>query len=244
MNWLAMAGSLWQGGGASKAGQMQDAPRCPGPDRRLRRPKFELPPGTVDCHAHIFGPYSEYPFSPERAYTPEDCTVPDYEEVLDAMGIDRCVIVNGGAHGTDNRVMVDALHKLGNRARGVAAIRPGLQKKALQDLHESGVRGCRISTIVRGGAGPHHLEELASETHSFGWHVLLHLQESAELCELAPRLRQLPNVFVIDHLGHVLGREGTSAPGFCELMSLLKTGRVWVKLASLYRSSSLPYPPR
>jgi predicted TIM-barrel fold metal-dependent hydrolase len=220
------------------------APPCQGPDRNLRRPRFTMPRGAVDTHAHVFGPQASYPFSPERSYTPEDCTVDQYRALLDTMGIDRCVLVQGGPHGTDNRVTVDAIRELGPRARGVAVIRPGLSRAELQALHDGGMRGCRISTVVRGGASFEHMEALAEETHELGWHLVLHLKHSAELTALAPRLRALPNPFVIDHLGHVLGSEGTGSEGFAAVMQLLETQRCWVKLASLYRSSSEPYPHR
>ena len=36
----------------------------------------------------------------------------------------------------------------------------------------------------------------------------------------APRLLALPNPFVVDHLGHVLGDEGIDSPGFRALMQL------------------------
>lgn len=219
-----------------------DAPPCAGPDRRLRAPRLRLPAGTVDCHAHVFGPRERFPFSPERSYTPEDCTVDDYRALLDTLGIDRCVIVHGGAHGTDNSATLAALQSMGARARGVAVIRPGLGDEALDALHAGGMRGCRISSVVRGGARFEHLEDLARETHRLGWHLLMHLHRSDELVELAPRLRALANPFVLDHLAHVLGSEGPSAPGFQALLSLLDTDRCWVKLASLYRSSALPYP--
>jgi 2-pyrone-4,6-dicarboxylate lactonase len=201
-----------------------------------------MPPGAVDCHAHVFGPQASFPFSPERSYTPEDCTVADYAQLLQTLRIERCVIVHGGAHGTDNRATVDAIGQLGARARGVAVIRPGLGQAALQALHAAGMRGCRISTVVRGGANFEHLEALAAETQGLGWHLVLHLHRSAELCELEPRLRALPNPFVLDHLAHVTGEEGTAAPAFKTMLGLLETGRCWVKLASLYRSSSMPYP--
>ncbi len=219
-------------------------PACQGPDRNLRSPRFRMPDGAIDCHAHIFGPQAQFPFSDERSYTPEDCTVEQYVALLDALGIDRCVIVHGGAHGTDNSVTLDALARLGQRARGVAVIRPGLGQAALQAMHDGGMRGCRISTVVRGGARFEHMEALAQETLPLGWHLVLHLHESKELCDLAPRLLALQNPFVVDHLGHVLGSEGVDSPGFRTLLQLLETGRCWVKLASLYRSSSEPYPHR
>ena len=38
----------------------------PGPSK----PRFALPPGAVDAHCHVFGPGAEFPFAPERKYTP------------------------------------------------------------------------------------------------------------------------------------------------------------------------------
>ncbi len=201
-----------------------------------------MPAQACDCHAHVFGPQQRYPFSAARSYTPEDCTVGQYAALLDTLGIGRCVLVQGGPHGTDNRVTLDAIARLGARARGVAVIRPGLGAAALQALHDGGMRGCRMSTVVRGGAGFEHLEALAAETRPLGWHLVLHLRDSAELCALAPRLRAIDNPFVVDHLGHVTGDEGLAAPALRTLLSLLDTGRCWVKLASLYRSSSQAYP--
>lgn len=218
------------------------APPCQGPDRHTRKPHFQMPALACDTHAHVFGPQARFPFSPERSYTPEDCTVEQYAQLLQTLGIARKVVVHGGAHGTDNRVTLDAIARLGTSARGVAVIRPGLGRDALQALHQGGMRGCRLSTVVRGGASFEHLEALAAETLELGWHLVLHLKKSEELVALAPRLRALPNPFVLDHLGHVLGSEGVDSPGMRAVLDLLETERCWVKLASLYRSSSQPYP--
>ncbi|KGH28519.1 amidohydrolase family protein [Comamonas testosteroni] len=219
-----------------------EAPSCAGPDRTLRSPRFAMPRGAVDTHAHVFGPRARFDFSPERSYTPEDCTVAQYSALLAQLGIDRCVIVQGGAHGTDNCVTLDAIAELGPRARGVAVIRPGLASSELQALYDGGMRGCRISSVVRGGARFEHLEALDAEVAPLGWHLLLHLHQSHELADLLPRLLALDCDLVIDHLGHVLGNEGLDSPGFAALLRLLETGRCWVKLASLYRSSQQPYP--
>ena len=39
------------------------------PDARLRKPRRALPPGTVDCHAHLFDRFERYPLAAGR----EDC---------------------------------------------------------------------------------------------------------------------------------------------------------------------------
>ena len=33
-------------------------------------PEFVVPDGAVDAHCHVFGPVAEFPFAPERKYTP------------------------------------------------------------------------------------------------------------------------------------------------------------------------------
>ena len=217
---------------------------CPGPDRRPKTPRFIPPPGACDCHAHVFGPAAIFPFSPERSYTPEDCTVEDYAGLLDALGFSRGVIVHGGAHGTDNRATLNALARLGERVRGVAVIRAGLPDTEVQAMHEAGMRGCRISTVVRGGANFTDMEALAAQTAPLRWHLVLHLHRSDELVELAPRLRRIGNDFVLDHLGRITAQEGERSAAFRTLLDLLDTGRCWVKLASLYRLSSVAYPHR
>ena len=33
-------------------------------------PAFTVPPGAVDAHCHVFGPGAQFPYAPERKYTP------------------------------------------------------------------------------------------------------------------------------------------------------------------------------
>lgn len=215
---------------------------CPGPDRAPRRPHFAMPRGACDTHVHVFGPAARFPFSPLRSYTPEDCTLEDLDALHGALGIDRAVIVHGGAHGTDNSATLDALDREPERLRGVAVIPSGLPRAQLKDMHLRGMRGCRMSTVVSGGASFDHLERLAAETFELGWHLVLHFNKASELVEVAPRLEAIKNPFVLDHMARIGGAEGVDSLPFKVLMSLLDTDRCYVKLASLYRLSSEPYP--
>jgi 2-pyrone-4,6-dicarboxylate lactonase len=217
-------------------------PACQGPDRKTRKPKFEVPANSCDCHAHVFGPQSVYPLSPNRSYTPEDCTVDDYSGLLKTLGFTRSVLVQGGPHGIDNTATLAAIKQLGDQCRGVAVIPSGLPEQERAALHQQGIRGVRMSTVVRGGVGFSHLENLSAECQEFGWHVVLHLHKSFELVDLAPRLKKTSGPFMLDHLGRVRADEGMDSPGFKAVMELLETDRCWIKLASLYRLSSEPYP--
>lgn len=215
---------------------------CPGPDRDTRAPAFAVPPGSCDCHAHIFGPRDRFPFSPERSYTPEDCSADQYRDMLATLGFDRGVLVQGGAHGTDNAAMLDAMERLGPRIKGIAVLPPGTPLREREALHAKGVRGFRMSTVVSGGVGFDQLEALAAEAGEMGWHLLLHFHRSEELVAVADRLRGLRCHYVLDHLARIRADEGLDSPAFSTVMSLLDTDRCWIKLASLYRLSSQPYP--
>jgi 2-pyrone-4,6-dicarboxylate lactonase len=215
---------------------------CPGPDRHTRQPAFRLPRGACDCHVHVFGPQATYPYSEARSYTPEDCTADDLDRLHHTLGVDRAVIVHGGAHGLDNRVTLAALDRDPARLRGVAVIKPGLPRTTLEDMHRRGMRGCRMSTVVSGGAGFEHLQDLARETGTLGWHLVLHFNRSSELVDVEALLQRTQSDYVLDHMARITAAEGVASPAFATMMRLLDSGRCWVKLASLYRLSSEPYP--
>ena len=217
---------------------------CPGPDRHPSRPTFIMPKGACDTHVHVFGPQAQFPFSDQRSYTPEDCTYEDLVQLHAVLGIDRAVIVHGGAHGTDNRATLAALDRNPSRLRGVAVIPSGLPQNELADMHRRGMRGCRMSTVVSGGATFEHLDRLASETFDLGWHLVLHFHAASELIDIAPQLRATRSSFVLDHLARISAAEGVDSEPFQTLLQLLDTDRCWVKLASLYRLSAEPYPHR
>ncbi len=98
---------------------MTPASPSPGRSRRRRagstgtkapsKPSFSLPPGSVDAHCHVFGPGAEFPYAPERKYTPCDASKAQLFALRDRLGFDRNVIVQATCHGADNSAMVDAL---------------------------------------------------------------------------------------------------------------------------------------
>ncbi len=73
---------------------------------------------------------------------------------------------------------------------------------------------------------------------------MLHFNKATELVEVAPQLLQIQNPFVLDHLARISAAEGVDSEPFRTLLRLLDTDRCWIKLASLYRLSSEPYPHR
>ena len=76
------------------------------------KPAFTPPPGAVDAHCHVFGPADNFPYAPERKYTPCDAPKEKLFELRDYLGFERNVIVQATCHGKDNRALVDALMAL------------------------------------------------------------------------------------------------------------------------------------
>jgi predicted TIM-barrel fold metal-dependent hydrolase len=216
-------------------------PVCDGPDLSPRKPKLKAPAGSIDCHAHIFGPAARYPFSPKRLFTPPDVTVAQYRALLELLGIARAVLVTPSVYGMDNERQLDALNELKGTWRGVAVVHTDVAEKELQRLHAAGFRGVRVNLFAKSGLMLDDLETIAARVAALKWHVQLHC-DARNLAEIAPRLRQLPVDVVFDHMGHVPAAAGVNNPGFQALLALMKEGKFWAKLSAPYRLSELPYP--
>ena len=214
----------------------KEAPACPGPQPHQSGPtRFTVPRGAVDTHAHVIGLPPNYPFMPERSYTPPEATAGDYIAMLDATGMTYGVLTQVSVHGTDNRLMVDALRAHRQRLRGIAVIPldcPDNEKNALKD---AGVVGLRINVLYGGGIGFAQVESYASLCKEMGWHLQF-LVDARQLPELAPRLSKLPVQFLIDHMGHFPTTAGIANEGFKTLLSLVRDG-AWVRLSGAYRNT-------
>ena len=220
---------------------------CAPPDFAPRRPRLRLPASACDCHAHILGPARVHPYSPRRVYTPPDCLLPDYENMLATLGLARAVLVQPSVYGEDNAVLLEALERGGGRFRGVAVIDPAAHDLELARLHALGVRGVRANVVDVPGREPgalplERLRALAQRIAPLGWHLelLLHVDEFPELDRA---FRGFPVDLVFGHLGYAGTRRGLDDPGFRALLRLLAGGRCWVKLSGPYRISAdaLPY---
>lgn len=152
--------------------------------------------------------------------------------------MERAVIVQASIQGTDNSPTLDAIARAGGRFRGIGVVGPDVTERELRRLHDGGIRGVRMTTLIRGGVGPEHMEALARRIAELGWLVEVHLGSAGELVALAPRLAALGVPYLIDHFGRVRGGEGLGDPGFQALLRLLRDDdKCWVKLASFYRLS-------
>ncbi|MGX9889336.1 amidohydrolase family protein [Streptomyces sp. NPDC002276] len=202
------------------------------------QPAFRLPPGTVDTHCHVFGPQAEFPFAPERKYTPCDGGKDQLFALRDHLGIARNVIVQATCHGADNSAMVDAVRASNGRARGIATVRPDIDEGELLALDAAGVRGVRFNFVRRlVDASPEDdLQTIAKKVAPLGWHVVLYF-ESADLPELEGFFGSLPVPLVVDHMGRPDVTRPVDGPEFTRFLRFVEDNDVWVKVTCPERLS-------
>jgi predicted TIM-barrel fold metal-dependent hydrolase len=219
---------------------------CAAFDAHPHKPRFTLPAGAADCHAHICGPASRYDYFTGRIYTPPDALLADYQQMLATLGIERAVLVQPSVYGTDNSAMLDAIACAPSKLRGVAVVDDDVTADELARLHEGGVRGVRVNIVDVKDRKPGTLPlpaltRLAEKVKTFGWHMefLMHVDEFPDLDRM---LADFPVPTVYGHLGYMKTDHGTGNPGFHALLRMMQAGRAWVKLTGPYRISAEPLP--
>lgn len=197
-----------------------------------KKPDFKLPEGAVDAHCHVFGPKDEFPFAPERKYTPCDAGKDKLYELRDFLGFSRNVIVQATCHGKDNRAMVDACRSAGDLARGIASVGPEITEAEIAEMDEAGVRGVRFNFVKRlVDATPKEVFlSIADKIKQFDWHIVVYF-EAADLEELEPFLKQLPTIVVVDHMGRPDVEKGVDHPDFQRFIRLMEEDEsIWSKV--------------
>lgn len=197
------------------------------------KPAFVPPAGAVDAHCHVFGPAEQFPYAPERKYTPCDAPKDALFALRDHLGFARNVIVQASCHGRDNRALVDALRSAGDLARGVAVVGPDVSTDELQAMDEAGVRAVRFNFVKRlVDATPKSVfTGIADKIAPLGWHIVVYF-EAADLAELTPFLTSLPGTIVIDHMGRPDVTKGVDHADFGRFMTLLADHpRFWTKVS-------------
>lgn len=203
------------------------------------RPRFVPPPGSVDAHCHVFGPAAEFPYAPERKYTPCDAGKAQLFALRDHLGFARNVIVQATCHGADNRAMADACRASGGRARGVATVRRSVTDRELEELHGAGVRGVRFNFVKRlvDFTPKDELLEIAGRVAQLGWHVVVYF-EAQDLPELWDFFTALPTTVVVDHMGRPDVTQPVDGPQFSLFLRLMaEHGNVWSKVSCPERLS-------
>ncbi len=213
------------------------------PDPNPKAPKLKAPAGACDTHCHIFGPPHAFPYAETRRYTPPAAPVEHYLQMLDAIGIDRGIVVHPNAHATDNRVSLHAIAESGGRLKGVGRIDDDTSDGELADMDAGGIRGIRFE-FVRGRPGSSDLalfDRMIDRIRPLGWHVELHVDPDV-FVELESWFRALDVVCVVDHFARIQTSDGIGQPGFRLLLDLMQRDNYWTKISGADERGASPWP--
>ncbi len=218
----------------------------PPPDRNPHPPtRFTPPPNATNGHCHVFGPADQFPFAPDRTYTPPDSGYELFQEHQDRLRLERAILVQASCHGTDNSALLDALGRAGGRYAGVALIDDTLTGEDLAEFHETGVRGIRFNFVehLGGAPNPDFFWRQVERVAPLGWHVELHF-DAKDLSANADLFERLPVPFVIDAMGRVDATAGLDQEPFQYLLEMMRSDeRAWVKVSGAERITADGPPP-
>jgi len=200
---------------------------------------FDVPRGACDCHVHVFDP-AHFPYDSGRIYTPPEASIDDLRNLQSALHVHRVVVVAPSVYGIDNSCTINAVRRLGARARGVVVIDKSITAAELDDIAAVGVRGVRLNLETAGDTdavtAKRTLNAIAEQLRGRDWHIQFDTRLSV-IAALKHDIAALPFPVIISHFGRARAALGPSQPGFDDLLGLVKSGRVYVKISAPYRTS-------
>jgi len=200
---------------------------------------FTIPAGTCDAHVHVIGEPDRFPMSSEREYTPPPVTADELRKQMQFLNIDRVVIITPEVYSINNSATLAAIEHIGqDRARGVAWVAKDTPSETLSSMRSRGIAGIRISLLPGIMSSPasssKYLEDNFDLAMKYDWHIEIATPPEV-IASVLPKLSDSPVPLVIDTFGWVQG--GVEESGFDAVLSLVKSGRAYVKLSEPYRLS-------
>ncbi|GLA26537.1 hypothetical protein AnigIFM63326_003700 [Aspergillus niger] len=217
-----------------------------------------FPNGGWDVHHHIFEP-AKFAYAPDRHLTPPPATVQQFLAFKEKIGITNSVLTHGLSYGPDCTSLKAFVQELGESGtRGIGVIDPDkTTPEELQEMHKQGIRGIRVNLYQY--QAMHDVERQkqalrdhirAIKPHCPGWSIAFTHVHPEYWGELKPIIEEEVMSsslhLVTDHFALLKAAsmlpaeyEGdiTRQPGFTEIMDLVRSGLLYVKLSAPYRVS-------
>lgn len=205
-----------------------------------------LPQGACDSHLHLFGDVARYPKRHQASlYEIEPAwTMGQLESLHGQLGFERYIAVQPTAYAQDHSFLVDQLRReRKGKAMGVAIVSDSIDDKALERLHDAGVRGARFNFQSRFGLVPSFAEfhRSVERIRSLGWFIKIFFLD--ELQEIEAEIRKAKITTIVDHLGPRQDfAVGTDQKDFRMLRELIMGEGWWVLLSNGHRRSAQGAP--
>jgi predicted TIM-barrel fold metal-dependent hydrolase len=172
----------------------------------------------------------------DRHYTPGEATLADLRAHMARIGFERAVIVQPSVYGNDNSYLLESLEILGKAGRGVAVVNDDSSDESLRTLSKQGIRGLRVNLESSGIRDPalmgNTLAFWAERSAFLSWHIQVFATLDAIVAAI-PYINALPVPIVLDHFA--LATYSVDDARLEAVLSLLRAGRVYVKLSAPYR---------
>ena len=196
-----------------------------------RKPGFFMPPGTTDCHFHVYAKGARFP----------DHEMDQALALHRRLGVARGILVQADPQSRD--VTLKGLALAGPSYRAITPVVEVPSEKELAALHEAGMRGARFTFTARHGSRPEiaTVRQTIERIAPLGWHVDF-LMAGDDLLEMFDFLRALTLPFVFDHMGRIDIAGGLAQPAFQALLELVRGDHGWVKLSGSDRLSKAGPP--
>jgi len=202
---------------------------------------FLMPVGATDCHAHIFCDAKAFPMSGARTYTPDPASVAEYIALARRLTIERVVLIQPSIYGTDNSCMLAAMREIGSRARGIAVIDDRTGGGDIDAMIHAGVRGIRINLETAGQSDPaqarDRFQAAVKQVGARRLHIQMFTRPSV-IAAIKDLVEASGVTVVFDHFGGAQAAAGVQQPGFDALVSLVQSGKAYVKVSGAYRGST------
>lgn len=209
-------------------------------------PRSVLPVGACDSHAHVFGPYEDFPLAHASSYAPPLAPRALHRTMLDTLGAARGLLVQPAPYGADASALLDALAAGRGSLRGVAVADASTPVAQLQALYDGGVRALRFVEVrtptgapYAGSVGIDQLLQMAPSMRAIGLHAQLWAPIDA-YPQLLPQIRAAGIDVVLDHMACVKPERGVDDPSFQYVLRALQGDGVWVKLTLCRVSTQAP----
>ena len=79
--------------------------------------------GVCDSHSHVYGPFDKFPLAESRTFTPPESPIESLEAVWSSHGIDRAVLIQGSACGTDHAALLRAIAPFASTGLNICWVR-------------------------------------------------------------------------------------------------------------------------
>lgn len=200
---------------------------------------FDLPAGSCDCQAHVFGPVELYPPIEKRSYDPPARNISDLKAMHGQVGIEHGVIAQATIYGTDHSALLHALAHA-PQYRGVAVINDQVSDADLETLHRAGIRAARfgLGRSIQAALTREEFQRSIARIAALGWHIRI-AASSDDLLAHADWLRDLDVTAILDHCAGIDPARGLDHPTCRHILELLGRPNWWIMISNADRRSKV-----